>query len=374
MIIDSERSPVDEIKKIHDRISSVNYLQELLESLPNPGFILDQRRQIVLSNTEFRSMSGARELEHVIGERPGDVVKCIYATKSPNGCNGSPHCQFCNVIGAILESQNENEKKSREARLITENNGTQNHLDLVVTSSPIKIEGEQFYLVTMLDITSEKRRKTMERVFFHDVLNLAHGLENTLHISQMNECSTIGGRTLENSRKITRSLIDEIQFQKNILSAESGDLNIKLTSLSSIDLLRDMIDHMSESKETNGKNLFIAGSSQDFTINTDRSLLRRILLNMIKNGLEASESGDNVILTCYTEGDEAVFTVQNKGVMSEEIRSQIWQRSFSTKGEDRGIGTYSMKLFTEDYLGGRIDFTSDDAEGTTFRIYLPLDR
>jgi hypothetical protein len=374
MVENSERSSMDEIRKIYDKIKSIKYLQELMNSLPNPGFLLTPTRQIILANTEFRSMTGAQDVENIISMRPGDILKCVYAVGNPDGCGASPECQFCNTLAAIMESQKEGKKVSREARLITKDDDRQIHFDLIVTCSPIKIEGDQFYLVTLLDITSVKRRKAMERVFFHDVLNLAHGLENTLHISQMNECSTIGGRSLENSRKITRSLIDEIQFQKNLLSAESGDLNIQVSSFSSIDLMRDMIDHMSDSKETNGKNLFIAGSSQDFNIGTDRSLLRRVLLNMIKNALEASESGDNVILTCGTDGKEAVFSVQNKGKISEEIRSQIWQRSFSTKGEDRGIGTYSMKMFTEEYLGGRIDFTSNDSEGTTFRVYLPLDQ
>lgn len=374
MKINTERSSDDDIASIYQKIRSVDYLQELMDSIPNPGMIITPQRQIVLCNNEAMQMIGARKIEDIIGERPGDLLKCVYAVDNPEGCSTSPECQFCNALFTFLESQEKMKKISKEARLITKDDGRINNYDLVVTSSPITIKGEQFFLVTMMDITSRKRRKVMERVFFHDVLNLAHGLENTLHVSQMNECSTIGGKTLENSRKITRSLIDEIQFQKNLLSAESGDLSIQVSSFDSIDLLKEIIDHMIDSKESVGKFLIIDGSSEDFEVHTDRPLLRRVLLNMTKNGLEASKNGEKVKLNCFIEGEEIVFSVWNSAAMSDEVLSQIWQRSYSTKGENRGIGTYSMKLFTEEYLGGRIDLTSNKAEGTTFRVYLPLGR
>jgi sensor histidine kinase regulating citrate/malate metabolism len=51
---------------------------------------------------------------------------------------------------------------------------------------------------------------------------------------------------------------------------------------------------------------------------------------------------------------------------------RIFQRNYSTKSDSgRGLGTYSMKLFGETYLGGKVDFTSSESEGTTFHLRLP---
>ncbi len=36
------------------------------------------------------------------------------------------------------------------------------------------------------------------------------------------------------------------------------------------------------------------------------------------------------------------------------------------------VGTHSVRLFTERYLGGRVGFTSSEAEGTAFTVSLPL--
>ena len=53
------------------------------------------------------------------------------------------------------------------------------------------------------------------------------------------------------------------------------------------------------------------------------------------------------------------------------IRLQIFQRSFSTKGAGRGLGTYSVKLLSERYLKGAVGFRSTHAEGTRFFARYP---
>ena len=108
------------------------------------------------------------------------------------------------------------------------------------------------------------------------------------------------------------------------------------------------------------------------TMTTDERLLGRVLGNMIKNALEASEPGGTVTIQCLDLGNQIAFRVHNDGVMPEEVQMQVFQRSFTTKGEaGRGIGTHSMKLFGERYLKGEVSFTSREQEGTTFSLVLP---
>jgi sensor histidine kinase regulating citrate/malate metabolism len=105
---------------------------------------------------------------------------------------------------------------------------------------------------------------------------------------------------------------------------------------------------------------------------TDRRLLKRVLGNMLKNALEATPPHGTVKMSCEDDGDVVSFLVSNPAVIPNDVQLQVFQRSFSTKGEaGRGIGTYSMKLFGERYLGGEVDFVSREAEGTTFRLRLP---
>ena len=100
-------------------------------------------------------------------------------------------------------------------------------------------------------------------------------------------------------------------------------------------------------------------------------LLKRVLGNMLKNAIEATSTGEAITLGCQLEADGVTFRMANPGVIPLKVQLQIFQRSFSTKGENRGLGTYSMRLLTERYLNGSVSFTSTKKQGTVFRVHLP---
>jgi len=93
---------------------------------------------------------------------------------------------------------------------------------------------------------------------------------------------------------------------------------------------------------------------------------------MLKNALEASSTGGTVTIGAKAIKNTLEFWVHNESYMPRTSQLQVFQRSFSTKGKGRGLGTYSIKLLTERYLKGSVSFTSTEAEGTTFSISLPL--
>jgi sensor histidine kinase regulating citrate/malate metabolism len=64
--------------------------------------------------------------------------------------------------------------------------------------------------------------------------------------------------------------------------------------------------------------------------------------------------------------------VHNPGHIPEQVQLQIFQRSFSTKGPGRGLGTYCMRLIGERYLKGQITFISIEKDGITFKASIPL--
>jgi len=66
------------------------------------------------------------------------------------------------------------------------------------------------------------------------------------------------------------------------------------------------------------------------------------------------------------------FWVNNPNFMPREVQLQVFQRSFSTKGAGRGLGTYSIKLLTERYLKGMVSFSTSPETGTTFQAWYPM--
>ncbi|HPQ41979.1 MAG TPA: ATP-binding protein, partial [bacterium] len=123
--------------------------------------------------------------------------------------------------------------------------------------------------------------------------------------------------------------------------------------------------------EATDKTLSFENNAFDSEFKTDTGLLVRILSNMILNALEASISGDRILVSADRRDGFVQFSVWNRAHIPEQTALRIFQRNFSTKpGLGRGIGTYSMKILGEKILGGTVDFSSSVASGTQFRIRL----
>jgi two-component system phosphate regulon response regulator PhoB len=97
-----------------------------------------------------------------------------------------------------------------------------------------------------------------------------------------------------------------------------------------------------------------------------------VLVNMLKNALEASEPGGTVAMWLEWAGNTPTFIVHNAGVIPEDRRPWIFEKSPFTRGpHPRGIGTHSIKLYGERYLRGKVSFTTDEQTGTHFFFSLP---
>ena len=121
-----------------------------------------------------------------------------------------------------------------------------------------------------------------------------------------------------------------------------------------------------------GKEIEIDCNSEKIDFVCDELLLSRILGNMLKNALESSVQNSRIKIGCILLDNKIRFFVNNAGYIPQDIQNQIFQRSFSTKGKGRGLGTYSMKLLTERYLKGKVFFISSEKEGTTFYAEFPV--
>ena len=366
----AERSTTQQILEEYKITGSQKFFTEIFGAMTGIGAVIDKNRQIVYSNDEFLSLLGITSVDVILGKRTGEALSCHNAFQESAGCGTSRACAYCGVINAILESQVTGKKTTKEAQISGMLNGKSNNWDLKVVSTPIVFNGETFYVLILQDISDSKRRIALERIFFHDLLNSIGGLYGLLTVLK-EETNPDQTRELINlSEETSRNIIDEIIVQRQLRAAENGELIVNIELTNSIELLDSAISKIGFHETGKGKRIIRSEDSANVEFETDKILLQRVLINLIKNALEETEISGTVSTGVYHDRDEVTFWVKNQNVMTEEVQIQIFKRSFSTKGEGRGDGTYSIKLLTENYLKGNVSFVSNIASGTVFSIKL----
>jgi nitrogen-specific signal transduction histidine kinase len=351
----------------HRAASGAPFVQQIVDGVPDPVVLLNQSRQIVLANEGLATLLG-RSRGSLVGQRLGEALDCVHAADEPDGCGTTPFCRFCGAGRAHSLCQSRGKASQGQCRIVKRGNA--GALELEVSVKPLAVGGEPLMLVAARDVSAERRREVLERLFFHDVLNTAAGIKGVFDLWPL-LTEAEAGEMSERARVLSAQLVEEIQAQRELLDAERGDLVPQPKALAVEPLLAEVRAVYAAHKVARGKGIELR-CSEGVAIQADPVLLRRVLGNLVKNALEASEHGEDVTLSFSLEGGSPVFRVHNAGVMPEEVRAQVFQRSFSTKAEaGRGIGTWSVRLLTERYLGGAVSFRSATGEGTTFEVRLP---
>ncbi len=102
--------------------------------------------------------------------------------------------------------------------------------------------------------------------------------------------------------------------------------------------------------------------------------LRQVLINLMKNALDAMEGGGTLTLTTERTGDGSVLAAisdTGRGIPADQV-PRLFEPFFTTKPEGRGTGLgLSISSWIVRKLGGRIDVASAVGRGSTFTVTLP---
>ncbi len=368
----AERAEQVSVVENYNLFAGFKQVNEIINALPYIAAVLNEQRQVVYGNKPLLQAMGYNNIDEVLGLRPGEVVKCVHSTEQAGGCGTSESCRFCGAVNAIIECFELEQKVVKECRIIANQDGKEVSFDFEVTASPFIYGGQRFVVLSLSDISNEKRRQVLERLFFHDIINTAGGLRGFIEILEITEDPLQSKEYVKIASRLSDMLIEEILAQRQLLAAERGELKINKQPIDINTVMTDVKQQVEHHQVSSKKTITIRHSENALQITTDAVLLKRVLLNMLKNAIEASREGQKVILWAEKNEDNIRFHVKNEIVIPREIQLQIFQRSFSTKGSSRGIGTYSIKLFAEQYLGGKVTFVSNEAERTIFSVELPV--
>jgi K+-sensing histidine kinase KdpD len=341
----------------------------VLDALGGVVMILNQQRQIVALNRVVLSLIGISESDSLYGLRPGEALGCVFAGQGPDGCGTGRTCRSCGAALALLASQDTGTAVERECLLKARRPHGVEDYTFCARACPVVLGDQTYRIMTLQDIHAQKQRDSLQRVFFHDLMNLLtclHGAALGLH--DRHSAPEPPGEIL----RLTQGLIDTVREQRDLLLLQAGELCAVKRPVAPGQLIAELEGVAARLSPAAQRHISWPETADLPAIETDAVLLQRVLLNMLKNALEATEPGGRIRLDCICTQDAIEFRVWNAGQIPVELQGRIFQRYFTTKDKPgHGLGTYSMKLIGERLLGGRVGFTSNE-NGTTFRIELPL--
>ena len=104
----------------------------------------------------------------------------------------------------------------------------------------------------------------------------------------------------------------------------------------------------------------------------DRAQMKRALLNVVLNAMDALEKGGRLSITSRPDGEGVAVLVRDNGDgISSELLSRVFEPYFSTKRSGTGLGLSITKNIVEQH-GGAASIESTPGVGTCVTIHLPL--
>jgi PAS domain S-box-containing protein len=104
----------------------------------------------------------------------------------------------------------------------------------------------------------------------------------------------------------------------------------------------------------------------------DATQLQQVLVNLVKNAVQAMTTGGALTLQTGEAGDGVWVSVSDTGggIPQEQI-NRIFEPFYTTKKKGTGLGLMIVQRIVRAH-NGRIELESNVGRGTTFRVWLPL--
>lgn len=366
---------------MEERVARVRLEHQIAACLDNPvtgvildcadghALILNENKQVLAANASLLEMIGEGDDSCLRGLCLGDILHCVHSLEGPAGCGSSTACNTCGAMQALLSAQKKDGSSCGEFLAASRKEGRWESREFSIRATVVQMYTFKFIVMVFRDISGEKRRESLEHVFLHDLVNYLHGLRGWAEMINFPKADP--KEIMQRIQNLTDRLTLSVKSQHLLMEAEHGHLRPMLEPVDLPSLFHELNNILHQHSCLTGRTLTLPKGPAN--LHSDRSILLKILLDMILNALEATPPGGEVAMETIQDGGCLCFRVHNPGFIPKAVGCRIFHRSFTTKsGLGRGFGTYSIKLLGENTLKGEVDFYSTETEGTTFEFRHPM--
>lgn len=165
--------------------------------------------------------------------------------------------------------------------------------------------------------------------------------------------------------KVSSTILNQIESLSQIASEFSRFARMPNYNLEYIDLLPVIYDiknlFMDEQVKIN-----ILTSEKEIPAELDKSQIRRLFINLVRNSIQAKANVINIIINITENICNITFEDNGEGIPL-NVRNKIFEPNFTTKESGMGIGLKLSKRFIEG-INGKLELLASSEKGTSFII------
>ncbi len=278
---------------------------------------------------------------------------------------------------------------NREARFST----SRGIVYLLITAQRLHIHSglnntpnQHLYVVLFRDITSRKEYEELQQrkgrllALGELASRVAHEIRNPLNgigvLAQRLQREFQPEAQTDEFKQMTRAIRQESTRINQIIEtflayARDPELHLQDVNFSA---LIEALAPVLPSSDSIQINYFL---DENCTVKADADQLKQIVLNLVKNAVEASPGGSEINIKLSCKGKTAAFMVEDHGTgLSEELQKKIFDLYFTTTPKGNGLGLSIVEKIVSAH-GGKIQIESPYSDqgkmvsGARFIVELP---
>ncbi len=240
----------------------------------------------------------------------------------------------------------------------------------------------QLFFAVVRDISAQAEvdriKNEMVAVVSHDLRAPIRSIQWTFRLLSQGTYGTVndlGQRRLRSGEKSAEFLLDMIADLIDLHRIDVGKpgLVYSMTDLKqlveeSISVLRDLAE---------AKSITLVNAVAERACPVDSERMRRVLINLISNGIKFSPKNSSIKVEATRGGKEVTLIVSDQGKgIKPELLGTLFDRfndaaTSAARRDGSGLGLFASKAIVEAH-GGRIHVESKENEGTKFYVVIPL--
>jgi signal transduction histidine kinase len=203
----------------------------------------------------------------------------------------------------------------------------------------------------------------------HDLRNPLTGISGAVYILREKYGSLMDEKGIE-MFKLIDSGIEYSNKIVNDLLDYSGELRLERIESDVRSIIQNALSMVDVPKNVQ----VIDSTDNEARVSVDEDVLKRALINLIKNAVEAMPDGGTLTITSKNSDGNVEIRFIDTGVgMTKEAQERIWRPFFTTKAKGMGFGLPITKRIIEAH-GGSVSAESTVGKGATFKITLQTTR